>query len=101
MIGQNLNNGRVFPAHDFKAFRESGGIVPFILKLGARWRRMVNITYRPLYRRETTTFPVAEKAGWAAEANWNFRRREKSLALATIGNPDLGVGSLDYAIPDP
>ena len=33
---------------------ESRGIAPVILNLGARWRRMVNLTLRPLYSSETS-----------------------------------------------
>jgi hypothetical protein len=37
-----------------EAYRRSGDITPLILKLAARWRRVVNFKPRPLYPREGT-----------------------------------------------
>ena len=33
---------------------ENGGITPLILNLRTRWRRLLNLTLRPLYPRERT-----------------------------------------------
>jgi hypothetical protein len=39
-----LCKGKVVPVHTMKAYRRSRGMAPFILHLGARWRRVVNFT---------------------------------------------------------
>lgn len=37
------------PLHAMKPYRESGGTVPLIPKLDARWRKVVNFKCQPLY----------------------------------------------------
>ena len=48
---------------------------------GAKRRRVVNTTPRPLYPRERTPVPVEQEAGWAPKL---VCRREKSLNPAGI-----------------
>jgi hypothetical protein len=44
-----------------------GDIAPFRFNLGARRRRVVNLTLLPLYRRERTLVFIEVVAGWAAD----------------------------------
>jgi len=59
------------------AYRGSGGIAPLILKLGARWRWVVNFTPRPLHDLERTPVNIEQAAGWAPESVWTFCRSDK------------------------
>ena len=45
---------KLFPVHSMQACRESGGLAPFIVNLGIRWRRMCSFTIRPVYPRVGT-----------------------------------------------
>jgi len=73
---------KVFPAHDMKG-KGNRGMAPLILKLGTRWKWVVNFTPRPHYSR----VPIDLEAGWAPEPDWTFRRR-KLLAPSEIQTPD-------------
>jgi len=48
-----------------QAYRRSGDIVPLILKLAARWRRIVNFKLQPLYPRGGTPAYIEYEAVWA------------------------------------
>lgn len=49
--------GEVVPLRAIKACMGSRGVHPLILKLGARWRLVINITPRPFYLREISPVP--------------------------------------------
>jgi hypothetical protein len=42
-------------------------MAPLILKLGTRWTRVVNFTFRRLCALERTPVPTEQKAWWAPE----------------------------------
>jgi hypothetical protein len=56
---------KVTPQHLIKTQKESTGIPPPILNLGARRMRVVKPTTRPLYVRGTTLVPIKWEAMWA------------------------------------
>jgi hypothetical protein len=50
--------------HAMKAYKGSGCIAPSILDLGARWRRVVSFTSRPLYPQGKSTWcPLDRRLG--------------------------------------
>jgi hypothetical protein len=51
---KDKSKSKVLPLHPMKAYRGSRGIAPLVLKLGARWRWVVNFTPRPLHDLERT-----------------------------------------------
>jgi hypothetical protein len=71
-----------------KAYRGSRGIVPLILKHGTIWRRMVNFTPRPLYRR----YPLNRRLVWLTRRSGRFCRIEKFLAPTGTRNPGHAAG---------
>ena len=44
-------NGTAVLVHAMKVYKWNRGIAPLVLNLGARWRRVVNITPRPIHCR--------------------------------------------------
>ena len=58
--------------HAMKAYRGSRDMDPLILNLGPRWRWVVKSTLHP---RPRTPVPIAQKAWWAPQLLWTFRRR--------------------------
>jgi hypothetical protein len=85
----------------------SGGIVPFILNTGCKWRWVVSFTPPPVYFLGNSPPPPApiEEAGWAQESVLTLSRREKSRSPAgdllivwsgkLIANYDL-AGTVDF-----
>ena len=71
-----ISKSKIVPALAMNAYRRSRSTSSPILNLGARWRWMVNMTPRPLYRREWTPVPIEQEAAWASEPGWTFRRKE-------------------------
>jgi hypothetical protein len=65
-----------------------------ILKVGSRWRWVVNFTPWPLYPGEITLLPTEWEAEWAPEAVLMFWRSKKSLAPTGIKTPDRPGRSL-------
>ena len=61
-----------------KTWRGSRVIAPLILNLGTRWRWVVDLTPRLLYRCVRTTVPIEK------EVEWDFWRRE--LCLQNVEN---------------
>jgi hypothetical protein len=54
---------KVFPVYSTKAYRGSKGIAPFILNPSFRRRRVVSITFQPLYPREELRHQFNRKLG--------------------------------------
>ena len=44
--------------------------IALLFNLGARWRRVVNATPRPLYPREIEPVPIVQEVGWAPGPIW-------------------------------
>ena len=86
------------PLQAMKAYSGRRRTAPLILKLGTRWRSVVNFTPRPLYPRERKPVPTKLDAVWAPDLVWTFCKREKSLATTGIRTPDPPTGS-EVAIP--
>lgn len=51
---------------------------PFILKLDAGWRKVVNMTLRLLFPLDKTQGPIKQQTCWAPEPAWKLWRRELS-----------------------
>jgi hypothetical protein len=66
---------KIFPVDATKTYKKTGGIAPFIRKLGTRLRSLVNFTPRTLYPRQRTPVLFEYDAGWAPEPVWTFLRR--------------------------
>jgi hypothetical protein len=61
-----------------KSYRRSRGIALLIINLGVRWRWVVKITLRPLYRRKERRYPFTE--GWVGlRADLDVLREEINL----------------------
>jgi hypothetical protein len=61
----------------------SGGIAPFILGLGTRWRWVVSFTPR-----KEPLIPTGKESGWAPEPVWTRWWKEKFPAPAGTQIPD-------------
>jgi hypothetical protein len=73
-----VKQSKCFTGHGMKANRGSKCTPPFIIKLGTRWRKVVNFTPRPLHPREKTDTHLI--GGWVGpRALLDVSRREKSL----------------------
>jgi hypothetical protein len=48
----------------------NGSVAPRILNLGARWKRVVSFTPRPLYPQGEFPVSIGQEAGWASEPVW-------------------------------
>jgi hypothetical protein len=78
----NKVKAKVFPVHDTKG-RGSRGMAPLILKLGIRWKLVVNFTPRPHYSREIRRCP----SNWRMDGRQNRSGRfgeENSLPLTRL-----------------
>jgi hypothetical protein len=64
-----------------KTCRRSRGKAPLFLNLGARWREVVNITFRPLYLREITQF---NRRLGGPQSFCGFLRKEKILYVKAV-----------------
>jgi hypothetical protein len=64
--------------------RGSRVIAPPILNLGARWRLVFNIRYRPLHSRVITPVSTEQEAVWTQEPFRAFRKTEKYIAFARV-----------------
>jgi hypothetical protein len=64
-----------------------GGITPLILNLGARWRRVVNLTPWPFYPRVRTPVPIELEAGWAPENFWTVLEKRQISCSYRDSNP--------------
>ena len=64
----------------------SGDVAPLCLKLGASWKRVVNIKLRPFYPRVRTSIPIEVEAGWAPGPFWEWLVMR--CATTSIRNPD-------------
>jgi hypothetical protein len=53
--------------HAMKTYWESGSIVPCVLNLGTKWRRVVSLTLRQLSPGEEAPIPIGQEAGWVPE----------------------------------
>jgi len=73
--------------------KRSRGTAPLIINLGARWMRVVNTTFRPLYPRERNSVLTKQEDGRAPETVWTFWRKEKS-PLPEFEPPNRPVCSL-------
>jgi hypothetical protein len=76
------------PVQAMKIYRGNAGIAPLILKLGTRWRWVVNFTSRPLYHLEIAPIPLNRSLGGHQLPVWKFGRRKTFLTAARIGIPD-------------
>jgi hypothetical protein len=66
-----------------KTYRGSGGITPLNRNLGTRWRWMVDITPRPLYRREITRNPMRMRL--SMQRNWSGSRFHLLVLYSSAG----------------
>jgi hypothetical protein len=58
LLDRVVKKGRFVPVHAMKAYRGSRCLALLILNLGARWRRVVDITPQLLYSPERTPVPI-------------------------------------------
>jgi len=77
-----------------KEYLESRGLAPLILNLGTTWRRVVDLTPRPLLPWKRISVRIGYEAGWATELVWTFWRKEKLPVPAGIETPDRPVRRL-------
>ena len=82
-FGRNRSNGRaaVVPAHATFAFRSTA---PLICNHGAKWRRVVSITFRPLYPGKENPVPIEYEAGGARAGLLEMRKNFSGFDLATV-----------------
>jgi hypothetical protein len=80
-----------------KVYSGSRGIVPLILKLRTRYRRVVNFTTWSLYVRERIHFWLNRRLGGIQTGSGRFAEEKYllSLASAVIRTPDGPTCSLD------
>jgi hypothetical protein len=73
--------------HAIKTYLSNGGVVPFILNLGARWRSVVTFTPRPLFPelRVPVSAAIVYEAGWAQEPVSKQWQREEIPSLLLQG----------------
>jgi hypothetical protein len=62
------------------SYRRNIKYAPFVLKIGDKWRSLVDIRLRPLYFRKRSPVPTEREAGWAPETPRHFGE-EKNLLL--------------------
>ena len=55
-----------------KAYEGSRRTAPLIISCGNIWRRLVNLTLRPLYLLERTPVSIKLEAGWAVQMGWTL-----------------------------
>lgn len=58
---------KTVPGHATEVYRGRRTTAPFILDIGADWRRVLNIRSEPPYPREGTPVPNEKKAGGGGE----------------------------------
>jgi len=76
-----INKRQIFLVRTMKACRGNGSIAPFILKLGTKWRWMVNFTLRLLYPWGKTLVLIGCLAGRALKPVWTFSDFKNFLLL--------------------
>jgi hypothetical protein len=79
-----------------KAYKGSRGIAPFILNIGARWRKVVNIAAWLLHPQQRTLIPTEQKARWAPRVGMNYL--EKRRISCPCGDSSPGPSSPLYPI---
>lgn len=67
-----------------KAYGWKRGIVPFILMLGTRCRKVAHLMPWPLYPEGNGSSTTEYEAEWAAGQSGHFGEKKKSLALPGI-----------------
>ena len=80
------NKGKFHPTRSHEP--PTGGVevqLHYFLKLGARWKWVVNGTPRPFYPQERDPVPFVQEAGWASGRVWTG---EENLAPTGIRSPD-------------
>jgi hypothetical protein len=79
-------SGKFVSVQTIKAYRGRRSIAPFILNLDARWRRVINITPRPLYPHDRTPVPTGRRLGWSQRQSRRFGG-ETITSLAGMRTP--------------
>ena len=83
-----LCKGKIVPVQTMRAYRGRRCVIPHVLKIGSRWKWMVNCRPQLLHSRLRNQTHIEQKDGWITEAVWTVLEMRKYLALGRYPSPE-------------